>query len=355
MLGKSVRTLVGGLAATLLVTGSVQADMIVVGMNTGNIAGRDEFNITTNIPASNLNYGWSITALEATTVGTEVAIGLAYGFPDIRDAFDLATPLIASTNFTGTNASSISALTALPSGDMVIGTQDNGVFVRDRTNFLAVAPGYVGADGLNFNSPITALATTPGGDIAIGNATGEVFLRSSGSLLNNAAGATVPYVNYAIPITAMTITSDGNLVIGFNNGFVDTRSLSDMTSLSSVNFGTPITALDALSNGEVAIGLGSGGVSVRDNLDLVNGQSAFVQFTGGAAIGDLVVTSNDNIAIGTADGLFFMRGADLTTQVSGPDGINFGIPITSITAVVPEPGSVALLLIGCAAMTRRVR
>ena len=355
MIGKSVRTLVGCLASTLLVTGAVQADMVVVGMDTGNIAGRDEFNITANIPASNINYGWSITALEATNVGTEVGIGLAYGFPDVRDALDLATPLVASTNFTGTNASSISALAALPSGDLVIGTQDDQVFVRDRTNLLAVAPGYSGGDGLFFNNDITALAITPGGDIAIGNANGEVFLRSSSSLLNNAAGATVPYVNYAIPITAMTTTSDGNLVIGFSNGFVDTRSFSDMTSLSSVNFGTPITALDALSNGEVAIGLGNGGVSVRDNLDLVNGQSAFLQFTGGAAIGDLVVTSNDNIAIGTADGLFFMRGADLTTQVSGPDGINFGIPITSITAVVPEPGSVALLLIGCAAMTRRVR
>jgi PEP-CTERM motif len=353
---KISRIFTAGVLAVMGLATAAQADLIMIGRNTGNIDGRDEFNIGPSIPASNVNFGVAIASLSS-GFGNDLGIGRGDGFAHIRDATNMVALGPPTTNFTGLNSQAVSAVATRPNGDLVIGTQANNVFVRDRTNLTLVAPSYTGAgDGLNFNNAITALAILPNGDLAIGNANGEIFLRSGTDLFANAAGVGSAYVNFGVAVNALTVTPAGNLVIGLASGVVDTRPINNLVaSLTNVNFGVPITALGALSNGDVAIGLGNGGVSVRDSLDVVNGQSAFLTFTGGAAISALAVTSSDNLAIGTADNLFFMRQADLLTTAGGADGLNFGAPITALAAIVPEPGSLALLGIGATLFVRRRR
>jgi len=336
------------------------ADTIMIGNSNGEIFGRDEFALGTHIPASYVNFAIPVTSM-AGGVDWDVAIGLGDGSPHVRKSFDLVNTGVPTTNFTGTNSSSISAIATRPDGHVVIGTQDDQVFVRDRTNLLALAPGYTGPnDGLHFNNDITALATLSTGDVVIGNANGEVFVRSGNNLYATAPGAAVDNINFGVPISALAVTPSDNVVIGLQNGLVDVRPMSNLAaSLTSVNFGLGITGLGALSTGDVAIGLANGQVHVRDSADLVNGVVTWAAFTGGAPITALTVTSNDNVAIGTGDNLVFVRrGDDLTLTppgFQGSDGLNFNAPIGALASAVPEPATLGLLALGWLAALRRRR
>lgn len=332
-----------------LLAGSIQADLLMIGNTGGEVFGRDEFDLGTHIPASYINYGTPITALAGGRYG-DVAIGI--GGAGINVSMRPIDQLVV-VNTSVTTGSGATALARRPNGSIAIGDAGNLVFVRDRSNLTLLAPDWTGgSDGLNFNNGITAIGTLSNGDLVIGNLNGEVFVRRGTDLTLTAVGATVGYINYGSPITALAVTPTDDIVIGFSSGLVDTRALSDISiSLSSVNFGLGITALGALSNGRVAIGLDNGSVDVRPALSLPTYLGISATFTGaGEDITAIAVSSHDDLGVGTANNLVFIRRGDNLglTPVGfvGADGLNFNTPISALTFAVPEPATIGLLSLG---------
>lgn len=332
------------------------ADTIVIGNSLGEVFARDEFNLGAS--SGYITYGptFAITSMAAGVDG-DVAIGTKFGQPDVRKANNLAGSGVPTTKFTYAADSAISSIATRPNGDVVMGTQDNQVFVRDRTNLTAYPAGFTPPDGWTLNGDITAIATLSNGNLVIGDSAGYVYLQS-GTNLFGASPYSPWYVNFGMPVTALAVTPNDDIVMGFSSGYVDVRSPSNIyASLTNVNFGISIGALATLSDGTVAIGLGNGYVDVRNATNLTGAVITSAYFTGGAGITAMTATSGDNLAIGTADNLMFVRQGDnlglKPVGFVGVDGLNFNAPIGGLAAVVPEPATLALLGLGILALNRK--
>lgn len=323
------------LACILAPGPAAHADRIMVGNVSGEVFGRDEFDLTTHIPASYANWGASfpISALAA-GVQKDVAIGFdisAWYNTEVRKYDNMSVPITwVSTG------STISALTARQVGDIVIGDDSGAVFVRQRSNLTARPLSYTGGtDGIDFGGRITSLAGLSTGDLAIAESGGSLFVRRGTDLTQTAAGASVDNANFGIRINAVAVLPGDRIAVGLSSGWVHVRPLSNIsTSLASVNAGTAVNALAPLSNGDVAIGLANGQVQVRRSTDM--GLVTSATFTSGVAITALAATSTDNVAIGCANNLVFIRrGSNLTLRPPGyvgSDGLNFNAPVTALAA-----------------------
>ena len=330
---------------------AAQADTITIGISDGIIISRDEFNMPAGLGASyqaNFGVGEPIVTVNY-TVGNEVAIGRGNGNISAR----YNDTMSGSDNTSAILGGSITAAAVRPDGHVAFGNAAGAVFMQDRTNYGAAAPGYTG--GFNgtpiFATPIVGLGSFSNGDLAIGGANGTIWIRDKNdvSAVSSLVGGDSEPI-FGLTLNDLVVTPSGNFVMAFNNGLLVTRDPGNIAAdVSSANFGgaDAPTSLAVFPNGDIVVGTSLGGVSIRNesNLPAVIGPSA--TFTGGGVdITALTVTSNGNVGIGTADGQVFMvDGSNITVPISG--AVNFGAAVViNDLAAIPEPGSIALILIG---------
>lgn len=134
---------------------------IVVGLEDGSIDIRPFIDLTDNSAGNTVNFGASVTSL-TTLPGDLIAIGLSNGEVHVRDPNAVGGVTANLSNFAaltldpnGLNNPDITSLSVTSNGNLVVGTEDNLVFVQDPTDVsLSVGLG----SGTNFNGSITALA-----------------------------------------------------------------------------------------------------------------------------------------------------------------------------------------------------
>jgi PEP-CTERM motif len=138
-------------------------DRIVIGLDDGTIDVRPFTDLQDNSAGNTVNFGVvSVTAL-AVLPGDLIAIGLSNGEVHVRDpnaVGGVTTILGNSAALTldplGLNNPDITALSVTSNGNLVVGTEDNLVFVQDPADVsLSVGLG----SGTVFNGAISALAT----------------------------------------------------------------------------------------------------------------------------------------------------------------------------------------------------
>jgi len=335
--------IVVGIATALCCIVPSTADTVVIGNINGEIFSRGENNIGGEV-VSYVNFAIPITALAA-GLEQDVAIGLDFSGGDnayIRKAYDLIPPV---TSVATGNA--IKSMASRPDGHFVIGDVSGAVFVRNRSNLLLTAPGYVGADGFNFGGGGALVATTPQGEIVVSNTTGgQVFVRQGSDLTAVPGGFSGDGIDFGEEITALATLSTGDVVIGTASGKVYVRNRTNLNSTppgyagsDGISFGAAITALTAASEDNIVIGTSAGRVYLRRGNDLTATPSGYVGdgVDFGEEITALAVTSNDNVAIGRASGWVSVRNAaDLTVDVSA--ATLFNARVTAL-ASTPETAS----------------
>lgn len=311
------------------------ADTIVVGNSNGEVFGRDEFDLATHIPAMYVTLGSPVAAL-AKCPDRQVVIGLD---AVVTNNMTIRTVDTLSTVASGvTPGSAIERIATRPDGHIVFADDADRLYMRDRTDLTAAAPGYLTwPDGVDIGEQITALATLSTGDVVIGTAAGKVILRSADDLTSAPAGAAVTQVSMGSIVKALAVTADDRIVIGLSSGTLDVRSWDTMSvSLDSATFPASLTAVCALRNGHIAVGLADGKVHVRDGSDLSIPISS-ATFTNGIAVTALACTVGNNLAIGCNNNLVFVRRSDDLSQLpqgfQNQDGLNFNAPIRALAAV----------------------
>lgn len=342
---RALRLCFYGVMASVCVTPDAPADTMVVGTASGEVVGRDEFDLATPTAVGTINFGFPVGEIE-TGVERELAIGLnATGVigANLRVVDDLATVLPNGAFGTGAGVLSIAVR---PDGNIAFGTADGAIYMQSRTNMLTQAPGYTGSwNGQPiFSSALTAMDAFANGDLLIGSGigylqpTGQIYVRDKNdvSLVSPLLGAPgESALNFGVPVNAIAVSPSGNMIIGLNNGQIVARDpAAPSVDVSSANFGAgePINAIDVFPDGRVVIGRGNGRVDIRHETNLGAASSTFVVL--GASVDTVAVTSQGNVWMGTASHLVFARaGTNLNIQTGGTDGLDFGAPVTSIAAV----------------------
>ena len=340
---------------------AAQADTITIGISDGIIISRDEFNLVAGLGASyeaNFGVGEPIVTVDY-TVGNEVAIGRGNGNISAR----YTDTMNGSDNTSAILGGSITSAAVRPDGHVAFGSAAGAVFMQDRTNYGAAAPGYSGIyNGVPiFGTAIKGIGAFSNGDLALGGANGNIWVRDKNdisAISSLVGGGSEPI--FVLALNDLVVTPNGNFVAAFANGLLVTRDPGNIAAdVSAVNFGAADapTSLAVFPNGDVVVGTSNGGVSIRNEFNLPGDFTSAVFTAPGVDITALEVTSNGNVAIGTADGQVFVQtGSNL--GIGLPNGYaNFGgTRIIHDLAAIPEPGSIALVLLGgLLAFARRFR
>jgi hypothetical protein len=335
---------------------AAHADLLAITSGNGHIWTRDHSNLGPDI--NDVNFGGGVQVRAALNSLGELGVGTSLSaYADVRHITNPASDCCGATF--GPPPGVFTAVGVMEGDHFALGGNNGQVFVRDRTNLGATAPG-VSGDGIVFNTQVNAIARLSNGHLVIGNNNGELFVRDKNNIAAVAPGANgaADGVNFGIPITSLAITASDDIVIGLSGGMIDTRPWSNIfSSHSSINFGIGgATHVAMRSDGNALLGFGNGEVYIRNALNLGPDvdNAAF-----GFAITALTVDKNDNAIIGDTLGQVFVRDANNLGQTpagfSG-DGINFGESILSLN-VVPEPATLLLIGLGLSVLRifRRVR
>lgn len=319
---------------------------------TGEIFGRDEFNLQTDIPESNLTFGEGGISCMAGLVGGngKYAIGTQYGYLHVRDGYDNTWVNTHSINLTGSN-SPVTSVVSRADGHILAGHSDNQATYRDFMDCRNYPPGITNGSSNFDNTDITATALLPNGHHAAATVVngGTMYLRDKDDMWSYPPGdGWGQALTWAIRINDFAVDADGYIVIALEDGWTYTRHWTDIsakigsggTTDISVGWGSAVTEVEMLSNGNVVIGLANGQVHVRDSLDLTAdlGNSVTISST---PITALEVTSNDNVVIasGSPGTTWVRKGSDLTSTpagYTGPDGITWSRQVNSLAAVVSD-------------------
>jgi hypothetical protein len=356
--------LVLALAATIGMITPSSADRVMIGTSSGEIFGRDEYNLAPHIASSYINFGTPIGKLAA--ANGKVVIGLnASGSANVftRPVDNMAANL--STLTQGTTNSAITAMALRGTDTVVVGQTApssaywSGSFVRKVDNLDAAGTGYLGGsvptpqgDGWNWGLGITAMSCLSDGRFVVGCDSGMVTVRSATDIFAYPAGQINGWVNLGSPIVGVAGIGS-NYAVLLQNGFIGAQPGNDCYSwVSYVNYGMTATALASFGDGRVAIGFANGLVDIRNISSLTTSLGISCNF--GSNIGALAVTTDGNLVVGSGSQVFVRRGSDLTltpAAYAGSDGLNFGSTITALAPVaVPEPSSLAALALGFGGM-----
>jgi hypothetical protein len=342
------------LALVVMLGATAQADLLAISSSNGHLWTRDHSNLGPDV--SEANFGGGIAIRAALNSLGELAVGRSdFANADVRPITSVSSDCCGATF--GGPANSMTAVGVAENEHFALGMNDGSIFVRDRTNLGATAPG-VSGDGTIFNTQINAIARLSNGHLVIANNNGEVFVRDKNDITQVAPGASADGINFGVPITSLAVTANDDVVIALSGGVIDTRPWFNIAaSHGDINFAISGSAYAAVrSDGNVLLGFGNGQVFVRNPLNLgpdVDDASF------GFAITALAVDKNDNSIIGDTLGQVFVRDANNLGQTpagfSG-DGINFGESILSLN-VVPEPSTALLLAFGVSLIgfLRRIR
>jgi len=317
---------------------TAHADLLAITTDFGITATRDHSNLAPDVNEVTFGDGVDVRAkinsLNELCYGTSINAAA-----DIRQITNITNDCCGATF--GPPPGTITAIGVAEGDHFALGGDNGAVFVRDRTDLGATAPGVTG-DGTVFNTQVNAIARLSNGHLVIGNQNGEIFVRDKADITQVAPGASADGINFGIAITSLAVTTNDDVVIALSGGGIDTRPWTNVAaSHSSVNFGIPGAAHAALrSDGNVALGFGNGTVTIRDPLNLTADLGNSVNF--GNAITTLIVDKDDNFVIGRTSGHVNVRQAGNVTQVPAGflgDDINFGLAILSLNlaASVAEP------------------
>ena len=362
---RSFRIFTVFISALLALATLATADTITIGISDGVIISRDEFDLGPGLGASyvaNFGTGEPIVTVDR-TVGNEVAIGRGSGNISARNIDAMNGADNTSAILGGSHA--ITSAAVRPDGHVAFGTLAGAVYMQNRTNYGAAAPGYTGGNnGVPiFGTAIKGIGTLSNGDLALGGANGQVFVRDKNdvaAISSLLAPGGEGLMNFGVTLNDLIVTPNGNIVIALSTGELIARDpASPGVNVSSVNFGVADqpTVLAAFPNGDVVVGTSNGGVSVRNEFNLPGDFTSAILTAPGVDITALAVTSFGNVAIGTADGQVFVQdGSNLLSGISS--SISFGGSVTiNDLAAIPEPVSVLLVLFGggMLGIARRVR
>jgi len=336
---------------------TAHADLLAITSGNGHIWTRDHSNLGPDI--NDVNFGGGVQVRAALNSLGELGVGTSLNaYADVRHITNPASDCCGATF--GPPPGVFTAVGVMEGDHFALGGNNGQVFVRDRTNLGATAPG-VGGDGIVFNSQINAIARLSNGHLVIGNSLGQLFVRDKNNIAAVAPGAdgSDDGLGFGPAITGLAVDASDNIVIALDGGHIFTRAWNNISAdVSDVNFAISGASHVAIrSDGNVALGFGDGFVDIRNPLNLPGGVGNSANF--GSAITALTVDKNDNYIIGDTLGQVFVRDAGDVTQTpagySG-DGINFGESILSLN-VVPEPATLLLLGLGLSVLRifRRVR